>query len=1193
MNTAPTPLHQIFLFGALRVSQDGNAVPLSGEKTQSLLAFLVLNPRLPHRREKLADLLYPDAPFERGRRNFSDTLYRLQKAIGSDWFVIDRDTLALRLDEQLWADVWEFERLSASEQEADLQIAITLYTGDLLPELYDDWLIPERELRRNQYLSMLEKLAVAQEGRGDFRQALLTLRRLVSTEPLHEPAHQSYLRVLGHMQRYGEAQTHYDYLQRMLRSELGVEPLAETRFIAETIENERNLATVQTMTVERTPFVGRKAERASALSSVEAALKGKGGILAIEGAAGIGKSRMLSEIAAGIRWRGAIFLQGTASETPGASPFSPLADALAPLINSPRGLQLETLLADETMAALAALNSPWADKVELAEVPPEMAVNRFYDALRLLGETLARLSPTVVAFDDLQWADTALWKSVEALAQGLTRGGALLIVIYRRPEIERSQGWEVLQAWDRAGLLNTILLQPLSVEEVAQLIADTPQADPLEMHAWTGGNPFYISEWLAAPESNKPTRQNPITNRLPSLSQTARLALESASILGKNVPYRLWAEISAMPPLTLAGLSDELAAHHWLQPSTSGYTFTHDLVRDEVFNQIESSRRSEMHARAARAYQVFEPENLRARAFHLDKAGQIPEAAHVFRLASQQDQARFAFAEAQHALDRALLLLPPASTQERVETDLEMVGLCSITGDLQRQASALKDALNGAPGLGNDHLLYKTLLAAGRVADDAGKIEGAEAYYEAALALARKMGDQKREGEILYWSTVLVAHQGRWRQAQELAEQALVQARAGGDRYIEGKALRAIGIIKSEMEQPAEAILWLEKSAQIFGAIGRNYDMWVSQLNLMTMYSELGIWDRSLETARELIAKLDASGARVRGSNVRLNLVDVHLATGNFSAARQVIEEIPDNGSSLGARGVAVVKNNLALVAEMQGSYAEAEQLYLDGLKVAEASKAFDLVASAQHNLGVMLVHLDTLKEAIAHLESALALQQEEGDLLDRLKSEAFLGLALVKSGGRSRAEDLATSGWIAFQAGVPIGDKYQNWLWALFRLLQELGRLSQANELLQAAHDELQRQAQYIADPTLRRGFFDLVYINRAIVEAYDRSHRISRVRSVRLASKHAPLGRLLRQDEYVAVQWTVSAPEDEAITDKTARRHIQLKRLLTQAESQNAAPTDDDLAQALGVSRRTILRDMQALAQEIPRPPTRKRKV
>ena len=74
--------------------------------------------------------------------------------------------------------------------------------------------------------------------------------------------------------------------------------------------------------------------------------------------------------------------------------------------------------------------------------------------------------------------------------------------------------------------------------------------------------------------------------------------------------------------------------------------------------------------------------------------------------------------------------------------------------------------------------------------------------------------------------------------------------------------------------------------------------------------------------------------------------------------------------------------------------------------------------------------------------------------------------------------------------------------------------------------------------------------------------------------------------------MQWTVIAPEDEAIADKAKRRQYRLKRLLGEAEKQNAAPTDEDLARALGVSRRTILRDMRDIAREIPRLPTRKRK-
>jgi hypothetical protein len=82
-----------------------------------------------------------------------------------------------------------------------------------------------------------------------------------------------------------------------------------------------------------------------------------------------------------------------------------------------------------------------------------------------------------------------------------------------------------------------------------------------------------------------------------------------------------------------------------------------------------------------------------------------------------------------------------------------------------------------------------------------------------------------------------------------------------------------------------------------------------------------------------------------------------------------------------------------------------------------------------------------------------------------------------------------------------------------------------------------------------------------------------------VRLARADVPLGRPLTQVDYVDVHWTVRAPADEAILDKTARRRHVLRRLLNEARAQGATPTDDDLAHALHVSRRTIERDMAAL--------------
>jgi DNA-binding SARP family transcriptional activator len=1006
----PSSLRQIRLFGALRVYRGDSIYSLSGEKSLSLLAYLALYPRRPHSREKLADLLYKDAPVDRVRRNFSDTLYRLQKALGSDWFVIEGGTIALQIDQRLWVDVWEFETLTGSDQEADLQQAIDLYTGDLLPEIYDDWLIPEREFRRNQYLAVLEKLATLQEAKGELHQALLTWRRLVSAEPLHEPAHQAYLRLLGRMQRYGEALAHYEYLRTLMQSELGAEPLAETHLIVQAIERERDLATVPAVFEERTPFIGRKAERAAALTVVEAMLQGQGAILALEGEAGIGKSRLLREISASIRWRGATLLQGLASETPSASPFTPLAEALSPLINGPRGVQLETMLKDETLAALASLNPPWREKTTLFDVPPEAAVNRFHDALDAFGEALARLTPLVLALDDLHWANPALWKSLEVFAQGLARSGALLIAIYRRPDIQQTPGWEVVQSWDRIGILKTITLQPLSVEEVAQLIQDAHQPDPVELHALTGGNPFYIHEWLAAPQSNQSTSKNSIANRLQTLSPTARLALESASVLGENVSYRFWTELTGMSSLSLSTLSDELAAQHWLQPSAAGYAFEHDLIRTVVYREIEPVHRIALHERAANVYLNLEPDNLRSRAYHLDQAGLVKEAASAYWLAGEQDLTRFAFREAQNALDRALTLMPADIIDERFEIAIALAAVCDATGDRTRQKSALDEALSNARD--SDPHRLQALLEGAHFAIHTGQVAEAERQAEAALALARHLRDPVQESEALITYTDLAMEQGRWSEVYKWSLQALEHARSTGNQSAEGRALRHIGIVVRKMGKPDESIQWLEKAIALQSYLGDRLQVSITQTNLLPAFNELGAWDRLIATAQELVPIKDALGDRLGAAIARQNQSLAYYALGDYKTARQILERvIRDSEAVLSRRRMGLARNVLGLVAEGEGNYEEALHLYHTSLADAEAVKATTEAAYVKHDLGALLVRLQQPSEAIPLLEAARSAWIEQGNLLLQIKSEAYLGLARLAVGDIADAQELAASG--------------------------------------------------------------------------------------------------------------------------------------------------------------------------------------
>ncbi|NJN44228.1 MAG: AAA family ATPase [Anaerolineae bacterium] len=155
----------------------------------------------------------------------------------------------------------------------------------------------------------LENLGVHQESAGDLQQALLTTRRLILVEPFHEPAHAMYLRLLGRLQRYGEALAHYDYFRQLLKTELDAEPLSETQHLIQVLEQERALTATPLTTKEHSLFIGRVVERATLLEAIEGMLQGKGGMIAVEGEPGIGKSRLLREISSSARWRGATVLQ--------------------------------------------------------------------------------------------------------------------------------------------------------------------------------------------------------------------------------------------------------------------------------------------------------------------------------------------------------------------------------------------------------------------------------------------------------------------------------------------------------------------------------------------------------------------------------------------------------------------------------------------------------------------------------------------------------------------------------------------------------------------------------------------------------------------------------------------------------------------------------------------------------------------
>lgn len=1176
------------LFGSFQLVDA--VVPLVHAKARALLTYLALWPATVHPRERLADVLWPEAEPERGRRALTQALYELRQSVG-DRLLAEADTVRLDLSAAWQVDVWEFDQLAAAGGLPAWQAAAALYQGDLAPEIYDDWIVGPRLERREAYLAALEALAEHLAHQQRLAEALTHARQLVVAEPLRELNQQRYLRLLGRLGRRAEALAHYEQFQRQLQTELGLLPLPETRAILADLRREAEAPPPATH--EALPLAGRAAERAALIQQLERLLGGQGGVLAIEGEPGLGKSRLLRELAASARWRAIGVLTAAIGDRPVEAPLAPLQAAFAALVTGPRRAQLELTLPAETLAACAPLVPAWQNRAALPELPPTHQRYRFHQALAALLAELTRFTPLLLILDDVQWADPQLGDVLAGLVQPVPSQRLLLVLTWRRAELEDSAMWPLVQAWERAGALTILPLQPLTSTEVGAALPTPYQAQAARLWAVSGGNPFLLTEALHALDEGR-APETGVAARARTLPAEARAALEAAAVLGRHVPLAVWAAATGLAPAMLTQLGDTLTQRYFLAPAEDGYAFTHDLVRAALYEALPPGERRRWHGVWAAALAALTPAHYRARAFHLDEAGQPEAAAGLYRQAGEHDQRLGAYAEARAALSQALAVWPDQPAPARAELALDLARLCLITQE-DAAPAALEMAQQAAEAAQDNTLVARAALLAGELALKTGRHAEARAELERALEHAVSAGHTRLQAETYFQLGELALREGQMLPARGHYERQLALARQAGDQAQEAAALEGIGFALGNSGGDADEVIgYLRQALALRRAAGDRFKEAQSLLNLLATIQATGRLDEVLALGHEALSVNEAIGYARGAAIVRGTLAQVANVLGQFDEARALSARTREYFRQVNdPDALGLYTEMFGLIEDRAGHPERAEAAYREALALLESIASEYFAAFAQMDLGSFCVRAGRFAEAAPLLTQAGAVFAANGARMEHAHCQALLGLA--QWGDSSLAGDrqaLLDEAWAAYQTAAPEGEERQYYLWALWQWLLAAGRPEPASQVLQAAYATLQKQAALLTDDALRRSFFENVPVNRELAAAYARQSGAAGIVTVRLAHRAAPLGRALAPAEWVDVRWTRHAPEDDAVTDPAARRQFVLRRLLAEAEAQAAAPTDDDLARALGVSRRTILRDMRVLEQAGLKTGTRKRR-
>lgn len=278
---------EVRLIGTFEIKYGGKPVNISSRVAQSLFAFLILNAGTSHRREKLAGMFWPDTTEEKARAYLRHELWRIRKVFPNSEF-LHSDDLSIAFDSatEYWLDVEVLEKLADPASADELINALSTYQGELLPGLYDEWIILEREHLQAVYELKMTRLLELLECERRWPEILKWAENWISLG--HTPE-SGYRALIVAYVALGDKAKAIMTFQRCIQAlaELGLEPSEETRALAEKWTSLPN-----NIPIPMTSLIGRETE----LKEV-ATLLSKSRLVTLTGSGGMGKTRLSIQVA--------------------------------------------------------------------------------------------------------------------------------------------------------------------------------------------------------------------------------------------------------------------------------------------------------------------------------------------------------------------------------------------------------------------------------------------------------------------------------------------------------------------------------------------------------------------------------------------------------------------------------------------------------------------------------------------------------------------------------------------------------------------------------------------------------------------------------------------------------------------------------------------------------------------------------
>jgi DNA-binding SARP family transcriptional activator len=795
------------LVGPLAVIRDHVTLPprdIGSRKERTLLKLLLVERGHVVPSDRIAEVLWDGAPPARWDRHLATLVSRLRAVFGPQAIAGDRAGYRFVPGPGLEVDIDEAERLAA---EAEARLAAgepalarvaaeraldVLGSGNVLEdEPYGEWAeeagaAASRLLRRTRRMAWRAALDLS-----DHEAAARDAEAAVAADPLDEEAHRTLMLARYRAGRPADALAAYERLRTILAEELGADPGPETRALHVAILREET-APPAGEAASRTPppeptdpgFVGRDDELARLAGRWSDAVAGHPRLVLLAGEAGIGKTRLATEVLRLARSSGGTVAQTRCYQAERSMFLEPIVDAVRSVVVSTRPDVVRETVGEwagplsDLVPEVGRVLRPLAYERATAEIERRRA---FEAVTAFFRETAAR-GPVLLFLDDLHHAGSSTLELLHFLARRTT-GARLLVLATLRTE----EGAEALT--HLADVAVRMDLGPLPEAAVSELARRAGAGDMAErIQAMTRGHPLFVVEILRTlaerpetPDAGVPeTLLTAVLDRVGRTGPGVEEFLRVAATLGVAFDLEVAAGLLEVGFEEAARRADAACRARLLVEAGATFEFANELIRDILYRTTPVPALTARHRRAAALLRG----NPEAVATHATAAGDWGLALEAWRQAADRAAARFANRDAEWMLDRALeaaanvedpagqadALLARGRAREALadfrnahQDNLAALELARRAGDPGLEMRSLR-ALGGDPPIGLGRPAAECL-----------------PYLEEALGLAAELSDREAEVDMLSRMAVIQSNRLRFDLAYRHAGRAVELARELGD----------------------------------------------------------------------------------------------------------------------------------------------------------------------------------------------------------------------------------------------------------------------------------------------------------------------------------------------------------------------------------------------------------------------------